>query len=60
MGKIRKKKNSIRIKRLNVLIEELKQRIDAIAAKFKGIRDWLIGIDKTDYLKIIKDSFIRN
>ena len=34
------RKNSIRVKRLNVLIEELKQRINAIAAKVKGIRDW--------------------
>ena len=34
MGKIRKK-ISIRVKRLNVVIEELKQRITAIAAKVR-------------------------
>ena len=34
MGKIRKK-YSIRVKRLNVVIEELKQRITAIAAKVR-------------------------
>ena len=34
MGKIRKK-YSIRVKRLNVAIEELKQRITAIAAKVR-------------------------
>ena len=35
MGKIRKK-YSIRVKRLNVVIEELKQRITAIAAKVRS------------------------
>ena len=34
MGKIRRK-HSIRVKRLNVVIEELKQRIIAIAAKVR-------------------------
>ena len=33
------RKYSIRVKRLNVVIEELKQRITATAAKVKGIRD---------------------
>ena len=35
MGKIRTKKYSIRIKRLNVVIEELKLRITVIAAKVR-------------------------
>ena len=33
------RKYSIRVKRLNVVIEELKQRIIAIATKLEGIRD---------------------
>ena len=54
------KKYSIRVKRLNVVIEELKQRVTAIAAKVRRYQGWEIAIDKTDYLKIIKDSFIGN
>ena len=38
MGKIRKK-YSIRVKRLNVVIEELKQRITTIAAKFRRYQE---------------------
>ena len=45
---------------MNVVIEELKQRITATAAKVKGIRGGYTAIDKTGYLKIIKDSFIGN
>ena len=53
------RKYSIRLKRLNVVIEELKQRITAIAAKkLEGIRDGYIVIDKTDYFKVIKGNFI--
>ena len=33
------RKYSIRVKRLNVVIEELKQRITAIAANVRGIKD---------------------
>ena len=33
------RKNSIRVKRLNVVMEELKQRITAIAAKVRSISD---------------------
>ena len=40
MGKIRKK-YSIRVKRLNVVIEELKQRITAIAAKVRRYQGWV-------------------
>ena len=54
------RKYSIRVKRLNVVIEELKQRITAIAAKVGGIKDGQIAIDKRDYLKRIISSFIRN
>ena len=50
------RKYNITVKRLNVFVEELKQRITAIAVKVDG---W-IAIDKTDYLKIIKGSFIGN
>ena len=50
---------SIRVKRLNVAIEELKQRITAIAAKVRRYQGQ-IAIDKTDYLKKIKGSFIGN
>ena len=35
------KKNSIRVKRLNVVIEELKQRITAIAAKVRRYQGWV-------------------
>ena len=47
------RKYSIRVNRLNVVIEELKQRITAIAAK---VRRYQGRVDsyKTDYLKIIK------
>ena len=53
------RKYSIRVKRLNVVIEELKQRITAIAAKVRRYQGQ-IAIDKTDYLKKIKGSFIGN
>ena len=53
------RKYSIRLKRLNVVIEELKQRITAIAVKkLEGIRDGYIVTDKTVYFKVIKGSFI--
>ena len=53
------RKYSIRVKRLNVVIEELKQRISAIAAKVR-YQGRVKAIDKTDYLKKIKGSFIGN
>ena len=49
------RKYGIRLKRLNVVTEELKQRITAIAAKVRRYQD----IDKIDYLKIIKGIFYR-
>ena len=36
-----KRKYSIRVKRLNVVIEELKQRITAIAAKVRRYQGWV-------------------
>ena len=56
------RKYSIRVKRLNVLIEELKQRITAIAAKVRRYRGRVDSYktDKTDYFKIIKGSLIWN
>ena len=45
---------------MNVAIEELTQRITAIATKVQGIKDGQIDIHKTDYLKIIKGIFIGN
>ena len=69
------RKYSIRVMRLNVVIEELKQRITAIAAKVRRYQGRVdsyrqnrliennqrqIAIDKKDYLKIIKGSFIEN
>ena len=51
-------KKSIRVKRMNVANDELKQRITAIAAKVRRYQEWVDAIDKTDYLKIIQDSFI--
>ena len=44
---------------MNVVIEELKQRIAAIAAKV-GRYHGRVDIEKTYYLKIIKGSFIGN
>ena len=40
MGKIRKE-NSTRVKRLNVAIEELKQRITALAEKLRRYQGWV-------------------
>ena len=54
------RKYSVRVKRLNVVIEELKQRITATQQKLEGIRDEQMAINKTDYLKITKGSFIGN
>ena len=45
---------------MNVVIEELTQRITAIAAKVRRYQGRVDSIDKTDYLKIIKASFIGN
>ena len=59
MGKIRKK-YSLTVKRLNVVIEELKQKITAIAARVRRYQGWVDSLEKTDYLKIIKGSFIGN
>ena len=57
---ILERKYSIGLKRLNVVIEEFKQRITAIAAKVRRYQAREIAIDKTDYLKIIKGSFLGN
>ena len=54
------RKHSIRVKRLNVAIEELKQRITAIAAKVRRYQGQVDSYDKTDCLKTIKGSFIGN
>ena len=35
------RKYSIRVKRLNLVIEELKQRITAIAAKVRRYKEWV-------------------
>ena len=49
---------SIRVKRLNIVIEELKQRITAIGGKVKRCQ---VKVDSfRQNLKIIKDSFIGN
>ena len=56
------RKYSIRVKRLNVVIEELKQRITAIAAKvrrYQGQGD-SSRQNRLFQNKIIKDSFIGN
>ena len=44
---------------MNVVAEELKQ-ITALAAKVIRYQGRSLAIDKTDYLKIIKGSFIGN
>ena len=44
---------SIRVKRLNVVIEELKQRFTAIVAKVRSYQGRMT-MDKTDYLETIK------
>ena len=54
------RKHCIRVKRLNVVVEELKKSITAIAAKVRRYQGWADSLDKTYYLKIIKDSFIGN
>ena len=53
------RKYSIRVKGLNLVIEELKQRI-TIAAKVRRYQGWVEAINKTGYLKIIKASFTGN
>ena len=45
---------------MNVVIEELKQRITAVAAKGRRYQIRVQVLDKTDYLKIIKGSYIGN
>ena len=47
------RKYSIRVKRLHVVIEKLKQRITAIAAKVRRYQGRVDSLDKTDYFKII-------
>ena len=54
------RKYSSEVKRLHVAIEELNQRITAIAAKVRRYQAREIAIDKTDYFKIIKGSFLGN
>ena len=54
------RKYSIRLKRLNVVIKDFKQRINAIAAKVRRYQGRVEAIDKTDYLQIIKGNFIGN
>ena len=51
-------KYSITVKRLNLVIEELKERITAIPAKGRRYQGQVDRTDKTDYMKIIKGSFI--
>ena len=52
------RKYSITVKRLNLVIEELKERITAIPAKGRRYQGQVDRTDKTDYMKIIKGSFI--
>ena len=54
------RKYSIRVKRLNVVVEELKQRITAIAAKVRSYQGRVGSYRENSYLKIIKSSFIGN
>ena len=54
------KKYSIRVKTLHVVIEKLKQRITAIAAKVRRYQGRVDSYRQNRHLKIIKGSFIGN
>ena len=57
MGKIRKKYN--RVKRLNLVIEELKQRITAIAAKVRRYQGRLDSYRQNRLFENTKRQFYR-
>ena len=54
------RKYSIRVKRMTVVIEELKERITDIIVKGRRYQGREIARDKKDYLETIEVSFIRN
>ena len=54
------RKYSIRVKRMTVFIEELKERITDIVVKGRRYQGREIARDKKDYLETIEVSFIRN
>ena len=54
------RKYSIRVKRLDVVFEELKQRITAITAKVRRYQGRVDSYTQNRLLKIIKGSFIGN
>ena len=54
------RKYSIRVKRMTVVIEELKERITDIVVKGRRYQGREIARDKKDYLETIEVSFIRN
>ena len=54
------RKYSIRVKRMTVVIEELKERITDIVVKGRRYQGREIARDKKDYLETIEGSFIRN
>ena len=54
------RKYSIRVKRLNVVIEELKQRITAIAAKVRGYQGRVDSYRQNRLFENNKGSFIGN
>ena len=53
------RKYSIRIKRLNVVIEELKQRINAIAAKIRRYQGWIDSYRQNRLFKNNQRQFYR-
>ena len=59
MGKI-KRKYSIRVQRLNVVTEELKQRITAIAAEVRRYQGPTDSYRQNRPFEIIKSSFLGN
>ena len=59
MGKIRKK-YSIRVKRLNVVIEELKQRITATAAKVRRYQGRVDSYRQTGLFENNQRQFYRD
>ena len=58
--KILERKYSIRLKILNVVIEEMKQIITTIASKVTRYQGRIDSYKQKDYLKIIKGSFTGN
>ena len=54
------RKYSIRVKRLNVVIEELKQRITAIAAKVRRYQGWVDSCRQNRLFENNQGSFIGN